>query len=221
MGKTLYYTYPLKGKDKDYSGRDKDIETFRTLENGEAFREYVDKEFPGTMKWDDFYISKKKYRSVNIYVERSVDATQNPCENIYDFSYSFSDPASDEADDYIYSVTNMVIENEGTGVIYWMPEYGAESDGENPGVIIFKFSFPEKVKTAWLAAYVYTYHWWYSKGHGYLYASKDGSNWIKLYEVLPPDHGKFNGKSYNAFMLKAHNICDGQKRSVSLGDGGD
>jgi len=72
MGSTLSYTYPLK-----------DIEEYRRLRNGQAFKDYVLQEYSGTMADEDFTISVNKYNSVNIYVERAAGITQNPCADIH------------------------------------------------------------------------------------------------------------------------------------------
>ncbi len=121
----------------------------------------------------------------------------------YDFSYSYSDPSSAEANKYIVSTTNIEIHTEGrtdNAVTYWMPSKGAKTDGVNPGIIVMHFQFPKTIKTAYLYAHIHTYHWSYSKGHGYMYASTDGSSWQKITEVMPPAYGTANFDAYDDLL---------------------
>ncbi len=116
MGSSLYYTYPL---DK--------INEFRTKQNGEAFKEYVLKNFPNTMNEEDFIISKGKYQSVNIYIEKS-ESFQNPCSTKTNKSFmtgSISIPGY-YSSSFTAETLNAYIPEEGA----WPYIYGASSNGD-------------------------------------------------------------------------------------------
>ncbi|MCU7834017.1 MAG: FecR family protein [gamma proteobacterium symbiont of Taylorina sp.] len=118
----------------------------------------------------------------------------------YDFSYIINNPSAATADDYIVSTSNAVIKSE-TDAIYWKQDIGAETmDGAEPGTIIYHFNFDKPVSEAKLFIRTSTFHWDYSQGHSYIYASTDGSNWIKLVEALPPEFAGANTQSYNDFL---------------------
>ena len=119
----------------------------------------------------------------------------------YDFSYTINNPSSSTADDYIVSTTNAVLKTE-ANYVYWKQDVGAATmDGAEPGTIIYHFALPKPVAEAKLYIRTTTFHWTYSKGHSFIYASTDGSNWIKLVEATPPvDNGDYNFQSYNDLL---------------------
>lgn len=119
----------------------------------------------------------------------------------YDFSYTINNPSSSTADDYIVSTTNAVLKTE-ANYVYWKQDVGAATmDGAEPGTIIYHFALPKPVAEAKLYIRTTTFHWTYSKGHSFIYASTDGSNWIKLAEATPPvDNGDYNFQSYNDLL---------------------
>lgn len=110
----------------------------------------------------------------------------------YDFSYSYTDPAASGADDYIVSVTNAVLYDEGA-VRAWKQDVGSSSfAAATPGVITYRFNFQETVAEAALYIAASTFHWSYSQGHAFIYGSRDGVNWVKLAEAAPPAYGAAN-----------------------------
>ncbi|MCU7834140.1 MAG: hypothetical protein KZQ83_02715 [gamma proteobacterium symbiont of Taylorina sp.] len=119
----------------------------------------------------------------------------------YDFSYTINNPSSATADDYIVSSNNAVIQTE-SNYVYWKQDIGAATmDNAEPGTIIYHFNFSMSVAEAKLYIRTTTFHWTYSKGHSFIYASTDGINWIKLVEATPPpDNGGYNIQSYNQLL---------------------
>lgn len=90
------------------------------------------------------------------------------------------------------STQNAILYTEGD-VKLWKQDIGSESlDNAIPGVISYLFNFDKKVGEARIFIRTSTYHWAYSKGHSFIYASNDGSNWINLVEAAPPDYGQAN-----------------------------
>lgn len=116
----------------------------------------------------------------------------------YDFSYSISDPSASTADEYIVSKSNVKIIDDGT-FVYWKQDVGtALLEESEPGTIIYKFDFQKPIAQGNFFTRITTFHWSYSKGHSFIYASKDGIDWIKLAEATPPpDNGGYNIQYYN------------------------
>ena len=67
-----------------------------------------------------------------------------------DFSYSYSDPYANNADDYIYSTDNISL-NTGGSVYSWIPTVGGETKS-NPGTLVYRFTFDEPIESANLYA---------------------------------------------------------------------
>ena len=65
------------------------------------------------------------------------------------------------------------------------------SDG-TPGVITYRFDFQKTIAEAQLYIRVTAFHWSYSKGHAFIYGSRDGVNWVQLVEAAPPAYGSAN-----------------------------
>ncbi len=108
-----------------------------------------------------------------------------------DFSYKIKDPALKSAEQYVTSTTNVSIHTEGD-FTYLCPDKGAATvDKSKPGVIRYHFSFANPISEANLFVNTNTFHWSYSQGYSYVYASVDGINWIKLAEAAPPELGKW------------------------------
>ena len=114
------------------------------------------------------------------------------------FSYSYSNPYNANADDYIYSTSNITLYTEGT-VRVWIPQTGgATFAATTPGVITYLFDFgAETVEAASLLTRNPTFHWSYSQGHNFFYGSKDGATWVQLLDVPPPVYGGANSGTFN------------------------
>lgn len=113
-------------------------------------------------------------------------------EVIWDFSYGYDDVYASDANDYDFSVTNALKYDEGV-VSYYQPAAG----NLNPAVIIKKFSFANTTEEANLFAGISTFKWWYGEGEGWVYASKNGSTWVELKYVGPPETS--GGANYSGF----------------------
>ena len=118
-------------------------------------------------------------------------------ESRWDFEYTFSDPRTEHAQQYLAGTSNVELYGEG---VYWMwkPIVGGETLAQTtPGVVTYHFAFDRPIADALVYAAMYTFHWSYSQGHTYLYASKDGVSWVLLTEVEPPAVGGWASGSYN------------------------
>jgi hypothetical protein len=140
--------------------------------------------------------------------EQSYTFTFNPdCDGDFDYSegtpgwdwtYAFGNPGDAHAQQYLAGVENAEVWYEAP-VYFWKPEVGGETFGETaPGVVTFRFPFDQPVSEAHLRLNMPTFHWTYSRGHNFLYASADGVVWELLMEVAPPEYGMANGGVYNA-----------------------
>ncbi len=108
-----------------------------------------------------------------------------------DFSYKIKNPSLESAGKYVTSTSNINIHTEGD-FTYLCPAKGAATvDKSTPGVIRYHFSFAVPISEAKLFVNTDTFHWSYSQGFSYVYASVDGINWIKLAEAAPPELGKW------------------------------
>ncbi len=111
----------------------------------------------------------------------------------WDFSYSYGNPDSDLAKQYIISQDNVTVLHE-SPFYYWCPA------SPGPGEIIMEFDFSQKTDTIHLFAKMPTFHWSYGEGHNYLYGSNDGSSWIQLLDVPPPAYGNMNSGIYDSSL---------------------
>lgn len=116
------------------------------------------------------------------------------------FDYSYTDPSEASAQQYIISKNNVELYVEGS-VTYWKPKFGDSTKASTtPGTIIYKFHLDGTMKSGFLNMYASCYHWWYSQGHAYLYASSDGQNWTQLAEAAPPGVGGASYAHYNGLI---------------------
>ncbi len=108
-----------------------------------------------------------------------------------DFSYTIRNPNLKSAEQYVTSTSNINIRTEGN-FTYFCPAKGATTMEEaKPGVIRYHFSFADPISEASLYVRTDTFHWKYSQGYSYVFASIDGRTWIKLAEAPPPEYGKW------------------------------
>jgi len=109
------------------------------------------------------------------------------------FNYSYGNPAAPGADDFIVSTENVKVTNEGP-VTYWQPEFGGLNLEEtDPGLITYHFPFDSPVESGQLYVQIATFHFWYSRGHAFIYGSTDGTNWQSLAELPPPEENMGHG----------------------------
>lgn len=117
------------------------------------------------------------------------------------FEYSYANPYSAEAQQYVHSMSNIQLYSESTVRMYIPITGGATETTTTPGVITYKFDFgTDIVDTASLISRNPTFHWGYSRGHNYLYGSKDGTNWEQLLDVTTPAFGSANSGTYNGLL---------------------
>ena len=108
-----------------------------------------------------------------------------------DFSYVIRNPKLKSAEQYVVSRSNISVRTEGDST-YLCPEKGAATLAASPpGVVVYHFSFADPISEASLFVRTDTFHWKYSQGHSYVYASVNGRSWIKLAEAPPPEYGKW------------------------------
>ena len=118
-------------------------------------------------------------------------------ESKWDFEYTFSDPRTEHAQQYLAGTSNVELYDE-VATWMWKPIVGGETLAQTtPGVVTYHFAFDRPIADALVYAAMYTFHWSYSQGHTYLYASKDGVSWVLLTEVEPPALGGWASGSYN------------------------
>jgi hypothetical protein len=117
------------------------------------------------------------------------------------FEYSYANPYSAAAQTYVHSLSNIHLYSEATVRAYVPIAGGATEATTTPGVITYKFDFgTDIVGTASLISRNPTFHWSYSRGHNYLYGSKDGTNWEQLLDVTTPAFGTANSGNYNGLL---------------------
>ena len=110
----------------------------------------------------------------------------------WDWLYQAWDPEDADSQIFLHSTDNALIRTEGQ-FRFWQPEVGGETfDETTPGTVIYRFSFESPVIAARCGFGIYTFHWSYSQGHGFLYGSTDGSDWELLADVEPPEEGGWN-----------------------------
>jgi len=110
----------------------------------------------------------------------------------WDWLYQARDPEDADSQTYIHSTSNVIIRTEGQ-FRFWQPEVGGQTfDATTPGTVIYRFPFDRPVLAAQGTFGVYTFHWSYSQGRGYVYGSKNGSGWVLLDQIEPPEEGGWN-----------------------------
>ncbi|NIP22687.1 MAG: PEP-CTERM sorting domain-containing protein [Phycisphaerae bacterium] len=100
----------------------------------------------------------------------------------WDFSYGYDTVFSANAEDYTLSMVNVFKHDEGLAKFY-------QPNPENldEAFITMRFDFPQAISEAHLTACIATYRWWFGRGWGSLYGSKDGSNWEYLIFAQSPE----------------------------------
>ena len=117
-----------------------------------------------------------------------------------DFSYTYKNPTSVHADDYIVQKINVELYSE-SSVTFWKPDKGAKTLAQtSPGVIVYHFPFNHPIQKAELFISAWTYHWNYSQGRSLIFASTDGNSWIKLAGAEPPESGQANSGSFQGSL---------------------
>ncbi len=104
----------------------------------------------------------------------------------FDYTYAIDTVLNIPADSALTLATsNAVITNEGA-CAYYQPVGG----NLNQAVIDFHFAFDDPVLDGQVFANFAFFNWWYGEGWGWLYGSKDGSNWTTLIgQMGPPSEG--------------------------------
>ncbi|MBW1719747.1 MAG: hypothetical protein JRJ43_09335 [Deltaproteobacteria bacterium] len=117
-----------------------------------------------------------------------------------DFSYTYKNPTSVHAADYIVQKINVELHSEGS-VTYWKPAKGAETLAQtSPGIIVYHFPFNYPIQKAELFISTWTYHWNYSQGRSLIFGSTDRNSWIKIAEADPPEFGQANSGSFQGSL---------------------
>jgi len=138
------------------------------------------------------------------------------------FHYYYTDPYAGDAQKYIVinRLENAELYTEGT-FTYWKPAFGDSTKASTtPGTIIYHFPFDGTIKGGFLNMNASCFHWWYSQGHAYLYASSDGQNWTQLVEAVHPGLASYNGPIPAEFLhknnlyLKAELFSFGERANV-------
>jgi len=115
-------------------------------------------------------------------------------DTIWDFTYSYDNVFSTNADDHVHSVVDAAKVSESGVTSYYQPSVG------NPGEIVYKFEFDDVTESGHLLATISTFHWTYGQGEGWIHASKDGANWVELVHVTAPAYGQANYGGFNSFL---------------------
>jgi hypothetical protein len=141
--------------------------------------------------------------------EFSTTITFTPnCDGLFDYSsdprwdwlWQAYDPEAADSQIYIQSTSNAIIRTEG-GFRFWQPEVGGETFATTtPGVVTYRFPFDRPVVAARGGFGIFTFHWSYSRGHGFLYGSTDGVEWELIAETEPPEYGGWN-RNGNSFEV--------------------
>ena len=112
--------------------------------------------------------------------------------NRWDFEWFVTDPYENIAQVYFWDTDNLVIRTDG-GFHFWQPMVGGETfEGTDPAVVVYRFQLGDHILAARAAFPVTTFHWDYSRGHAFVYGSKEGINWVLLDESPPPIWGGYN-----------------------------
>ena len=110
----------------------------------------------------------------------------------WDWLYQARDPEDADSQTYIHNTSNAVIRTEGQ-FRFCQPDVGGQTFATTtPGTVIYRFPFDRPVLAAQGSFSVYTFHWSYSQGHGFISGSADGAHWVLLDEVQPPAEGAWN-----------------------------
>jgi len=120
-----------------------------------------------------------------------------------DFQYSYKNPSDADAQQYIFSRSNIELINPDSDseAVYWKPIVGAATlNATTPGTIIYRFQLPKPMVDAKLYMRTTAWHWTYSRGHCQITASRDGQDWTLLAEALTPSLGNFNIGSYDKHL---------------------
>ena len=108
------------------------------------------------------------------------------------FSYGYSDPGAEAADDFIVSTSNVLLYTEGSFRQYIPVTGGTTFAATTPGVITYRFDFgSDIVDSATLLTRNPVFTQSYSRGRNRIFGSRDGASWELLYEVLSPDPPPF------------------------------
>ena len=122
-----------------------------------------------------------------------------------DFSYTYKNPTSEHADDYIVQKINVELHSE-SSVTLWKPARGAKTLAQtSPGVIVYHFPFNHPIQKAELFISTWTYHWNYSQGRSLIFASTDGNSWIKLAGAESPEYGQANSGFFQGSLPGSFN----------------
>jgi len=130
------------------------------------------------------------------------------CDGLFDYSsdprwdwlWQAYDPEAADSQLYIESTSNAIIRTEGQ-FRFWQPEVGGETFATTtPGTVIYRFPFDRPIAAARGGFGIYTFHWSYSRGHGFLYGSSDGASWELIAETEPPEFGGWN-RNGNSFEV--------------------
>jgi len=118
----------------------------------------------------------------------------------WDWLWQAYDPEAADSQFFLQSTSNAVIRTEG-GFRFWQPEVGGETfDTTTPGTVVYRFPFERPVVAARGGFGIFTFHWSYSRGHGFLYGSTDGVDWELIAETEPPEYGGWN-RNGNSFEV--------------------
>ncbi|MEE4271264.1 MAG: hypothetical protein V2I67_06305 [Thermoanaerobaculales bacterium] len=118
----------------------------------------------------------------------------------WDWLWQAYDPDAADSRFYLQSTSNAIIRTEG-GFRFWQPEVGGETFATTtPGTVIYRFPFERPVVAARGGFGIFTFHWSYSRGHGFLYGSTNGVDWELIAETEPPEYGGWN-RNGNSFEV--------------------
>jgi hypothetical protein len=115
----------------------------------------------------------------------------------WDFEWITTDPYQNVAQEYFWETENLVIRTDG-GFHFWQPMVGGETfEATDPAVVVYRFQLGHRILAARAGFPVHTFHWDYSRGHAFVYGSKEGINWILLDESPPPIWGGYSRAAAN------------------------
>ncbi|BCG62665.1 MAG: hypothetical protein methR_P0313 [Methyloprofundus sp.] len=136
----------------------------------------------------------------NVTLQLDVDYQTAAIPAEFDFSYTITDPSAESADDYIVDIKNAEIQIE-SPVLYWKPTVGtAQFDQAAAGEITYHFELPKPIAEANLLMRTTSFHWSYSQGHNFIYASLNGIDWELLTEATPPEFAGANTQVINDLL---------------------
>jgi hypothetical protein len=175
-------------------------ETFCAADSGNIINDTV--EYAVDLKGVKF--GRELYRKIQGKTRQELMTEYNlNDDSCYNYEYSYTNPASTEAQTHLTSVSNMEIKDEGS-FIYWHPHVRPmvpfSEIATTPGTLIYHFNFPGIIKRSKLYAPIHTFNILYAQGRGFLYASNDNVTWQQLIEVNPPERDGYNVESYNDIL---------------------